>query len=454
MWIKRLKTQYPYGLNTTERRMGNAVSTYSLFDRNNRQHNRGRRKKRSERNIIQADLFIADMHKQHNINPREALRQTHNITMTTQKKNLRNIYHAMLNRNSCILDPMIRDMCIHRLNIKQTNVEPKPKITKHSMNIDYDNKHFDHIQYFKIFKINNIIKYKPHDVSKESLLPSIRYNYTTPFGLKVFNFKEAATVLLDNNHDDTKELCKCHHYKQFIDTKHKHVVNGSIDIVSNLNLKQILQQGPKFRLPKQPNIKILRYNPFDGIRTYIKRQIDKQLHNKSFWLEVQNIWTKNANNEINAITNNINNTYRSKFNFADSENKALEKLKSDFVISTVDKAGQNYSFICKHFYLSTIHRMLNDNQPNPTYIRTDLTPTEANTYITNTSFNMHNIKVSNNYNLPYIHLIPKFHKDPIDFRAIIASKHASTKPISEIVCKALKLVQENIRKYCKVIHQN
>ena len=83
------------------------------------------------------------------------------------------------------------------------------------------------------------------------------------------------------------------------------------------------------------------------------------------------------------------------------------------------------------------------------------TPAAAiNASIINACKELYRIDVKPHLNLPFVDVIPKFHKQPVGFRTIIASNKASTKPISTLVCNALKLVQRNIKKYCKVIENN
>ena len=64
-----------------------------------------------------------------------------------------------------------------------------------------------------------------------------------------------------------------------------------------------------------------------------------------------------------------------------------------------------------------------------------------------------NVKVpTDNQNLPFIYLIPKFHKKPVKFRPIIASSRAVTKKVSKIIDRCLGLCLESMEHYCRVIY--
>ena len=116
--------------------------------------------------------------------------------------------------------------------------------------------------------------------------------------------------------------------------------------------------------------------------------------------------------------------------------KELSHLHDQFVLVPVDKASKNVAIICKSFYLQIIYIEL---QSETIYKHLPLTNEEeiiqSHLNFTN-QFNCGNITSFNK--LPSIHMIPKFHKDPIKFRFIVASKKCSTTPLSSAIGKALR----------------
>jgi hypothetical protein len=67
----------------------------------------------------------------------------------------------------------------------------------------------------------------------------------------------------------------------------------------------------------------------------------------------------------------------------------------------------------------------------------------------------HNINVAKDcLQLPFIQIIPKMHKNPISFRPIISSKKCITKQLSKDIGKCLKLLLQNLTKYCNTIYKS
>ena len=126
--------------------------------------------------------------------------------------------------------------------------------------------------------------------------------------------------------------------------------------------------------------------------------------------------------------------------------KELSELHNQFVLVPVDKASKNVAIICKSFYFQIIHKEL---QSETIYKHLPLTNEEeiiqSHLFFTN-QLNCINI---NNFNqLPLIYMIPKFHKNPIKFRFIVASKKCSTTPLSSAIGKALNEVRRQRKFYC------
>ena len=66
--------------------------------------------------------------------------------------------------------------------------------------------------------------------------------------------------------------------------------------------------------------------------------------------------------------------------------------------------------------------------------------------------NANNISIPDNMmRLPKLYHIPKMHKAPPKFRYIAASKYCTTKPLSRMITKCLKLLLLQHRKYCRQI---
>ena len=126
----------------------------------------------------------------------------------------------------------------------------------------------------------------------------------------------------------------------------------------------------------------------------------------------------------------------------------LETLHNKYVIVPVDKAANNFAFICKRYYVA---RLLTEvgipNGNSQTYERLD---TDYHQIIND------NIELCKKYGfqvgekeqcLPIIYWMPKMHKNPVDARFIVASANCSTKPLSKVVSGVFKLIFMQIQNF-------
>ena len=91
-------------------------------------------------------------------------------------------------------------------------------------------------------------------------------------------------------------------------------------------------------------------------------------------------------------------------------------------MSGVDKAQNNISFTCRYYYLKNLDDELSSTN---TYVISD--KSENDIVKDHVKFcNKYDISV-NDFNLPFMHMIPKFHKPTLDFRYIAAGTKCSTK---------------------------
>ncbi len=128
--------------------------------------------------------------------------------------------------------------------------------------------------------------------------------------------------------------------------------------------------------------------------------------------------------------------------------ECLSELHEKYVIEPIDKDANNFAFICKKFYISRLLSELGVNgQPNTTYVRSDLSKSvliERNKQFSS----KFGITISEKQTeLPAMYWIPKLHKSPVGARFIVASKHCSTKPLTEAISKVFKLIFSTINSF-------
>ena len=129
----------------------------------------------------------------------------------------------------------------------------------------------------------------------------------------------------------------------------------------------------------------------------------------------------------------------------------LSRLHENFVIVPADTASNNYTFVCKRYYVDILIEELGLHllPENPTYNRTGFSTSEVLDNHTSvlTSFGIQT--TDEELDLPYIYWIPKMHKNPYKHRFIAGSSKCSTKPLSILLTKLLTHIKQGLQKYCE-----
>ena len=131
----------------------------------------------------------------------------------------------------------------------------------------------------------------------------------------------------------------------------------------------------------------------------------------------------------------------------------LSCLHENFVIVPVDKASNNYKFVCKRHYIDILIEELGLHSlpGNPTY---NLTASASEVLDSHksvlTSFGIQ--ANSEELDLPYIYWIPEMHKNPYKHRFIAGSSKCSTKPLSILLTKLLTHIKQCPQKYCETAY--
>ena len=134
--------------------------------------------------------------------------------------------------------------------------------------------------------------------------------------------------------------------------------------------------------------------------------------------------------------------------------QSFPSLHENFVIVPADKASNNYTFVCKRYYVDILIEELGLHllPGNPTYNLTDFSASEVldNHKSVLTSFGIQT--TDEELDLPYIYWIPKMHKNPYKHRFIAGSSKCSTKPLSILLTKLLTHIKQGLQKYCETAY--
>ena len=109
-------------------------------------------------------------------------------------------------------------------------------------------------------------------------------------------------------------------------------------------------------------------------------------------------------------------------------------------MTSVDKASNNISFVCRYYYHKNLENELSTTK---TYILSH--DTEDNIVKDHVRFcKKYNIPVSD-FCVPFLHMLPKFHKPTLDFRYIAAGTKSSTKVLSQFLSGVFKLIDVTLK---------
>lgn len=141
--------------------------------------------------------------------------------------------------------------------------------------------------------------------------------------------------------------------------------------------------------------------------------------------------------------------------------KYLTNLQNDFVMVPTDKASNNIAVICKKFYveqslkeLDIFHGESLVKKDGSTYVKVN---TDYKSIINRQKRYMKSQLDINDIDekFPFLYWIPKMHKKPYSKQRYIAASYAcTTKKISAILTKCLKLIEKQHRTICRQYEKN
>ena len=466
-WINILSTAFPLGLNDNIKGAGN-ISQSSIIEiyfktkitRCNRGHGKKNKIKNEKRKTKK--YKTKDEIEQVKTTLRNDFIYNKNIfyrkIKSFQQKQLLQIYNSCGKELGLFFN--VFKSYVH------TFTPGKTKLTKK----DTDNILFQFSsKALDMLEMNSVIK----DTRIQSLLPDIikpfcplkvYYKYDIPIGRRIFNYNSFLKNL-DNMQiiNIINKDCSCSH-SPYIYEPHRHVITGNLDIIPDENLRLLLSYGTKFREPT--------YLLPDDLFTSLSNDIEEFIIKKSRKYKLQTHKFEEWKNEVKRVLKNkiaffaehkpylfIKKTSILKEN---NIRKCLESLREKYIISSIDKATNNYVFICKKYYLITLMTELGIDLNT-------LVCTGNGTYqpvnnmneidIINSHYdiikNEFNITISeDNKSIPRIFWNPKLHKTPYKARYIAGSSKCTTKQISLYVNKALKVVRDYFSRYCKALYKN
>ena len=458
IWISKLQTAYPFGLNITVKGVGDfnvSQGRYQNFEgrirRKNKKHSRRKQKRLRNNNDISMD-FLKSKH----IELRDKDNYIHffkTFLYGLPRYQLQTLQQNA--RQDIMIDDRLRDlinMISHQKLFKpvQTNIKKE----RDFYHIQFRDKGLDHINISQILRNKSVTDKIPiYFIDKEP--PIIGYRFNKSIAGNIFNYKESLSEESIGKFENGDIHCNCQN-SIFKNDHYGHVITGNLEIIENTMLRNILKKGPKYRLPQRINWSEDKNHIINFLESYIENWTAKERKQGNILVKKEDLdlW---KNEILRVVDNKIS---RGKTLFKRTWSKRLDgslatelaRLKQDFVITVADKAQNNILFTCKYFYIKNLKEEL--TRPGQlTYQLSNKRQNDINKDIINFS-KCKGIKVPENMgDLPLIYWIPKMHKNPIGSRFIAGSKFCSIKMLSKYFSKALKLILQHMKLYNRTVFE-
>ena len=271
--------------------------------------------------------------------------------------------------------------------------------------------------------------------------PMLVYRYDPPIRNRLFNYQKTCDEYIEGQEEDMQ--CDCDN-SVFKDKDHNHVVTGDLNIIENPRLRDLFHKGPNYRERKPTNWNRNILCIKDEVRAFIKKWSNSTGISESCFQEWSDKVIQRVMDKIERLK--IKTKFKPTFPVLRDKDclEELNTLQDKYVLTPIDKAGNNIGFICKKFYLETIKKEVCSD----TYEVMEETSEEVMDYVREECSNV-GVPVYKSFkDLPSIHATLKMHKDPVKFRYIIGSTTSVLKPLAKQLVQILKLVMNCMRNYC------
>ena len=252
---------------------------------------------------------------------------------------------------------------------------------------------------------------------------------------------------------NTSFSCDCSS-SEFCDPHHGHVVTGNLKIIKDRKLRSLLCKGPTFREAKNAN-----WDKYlENVKSSLDACVQQWALSKKVDVEMFQGWKTNVMSDVNSKVAELRcKRFKRRRSVLNSPKikRVLEKLQEDFVFVPTDKASNNIAVVCKKFYiqksleeLGIFDESKSVKKDGSTYVAVDKSRQEIiKNHIKYTKSNLNTDDIPESF--PFLYWIPKMHKKPFSKqRFIAASFFCTTKPLSAVLTKCLKLVEKQHKIIC------
>ena len=252
--------------------------------------------------------------------------------------------------------------------------------------------------------------------------------------------------------EDNLNVCNCSK-SAFCDPHHGHIVTGNMKVIENKQLRDLMCLGPGYRESQQ-----MKWPTFlKDVKSSLKDCVDKWADRENVDSQVLMEWYNKVIEDVNKAVTRLRKKKKTPKKMvlkSPTISKLLVELQKDFVFVPTDKASNNIAVICKKFFIEQSMKeldiFLNSSEKKDTDKTYIPTKEDVNSIVSRHGRYMKTNSIEVTKDLPFLYWIPKMHKKPYSKqRYIAASARCSTKPLSAVLTKCLKLVEKQHRTMCQ-----
>ena len=312
----------------------------------------------------------------------------------------------------------------------------------------------DEIDVYSVLRDKNIVR----------SIPSRRYPEKFSVG---FTFSRTISSFVCNHNILLKSLDKqklrqllqtdCHcEGNKYCYKPSGHVITGDLSIAEDASVIDLLKEGAKYRLTEKPKRNIVVKN-FD---TLMEQIIEWIVRNEKCGKEKLKRYKDKIVELFEKKYSRVRKDDLQEYKSLTKIKKKIEFLQQKYVITTADKAPNNFIFVCKSFYVRSICQEMGislnergelDTKGNQVYLHVSNTAREiVDEQIKLFSWIQGNITEENKV-LPRLFANPKLHKNPYKFRFIAGARYSVSKSASIVLHRILVFFKEHFVKYCETI---
>ena len=456
-WMKAITSVYPFGLNNAVKGYGN-ISDWTenkMMTRENcpyfrvptetkgRRKHRGKKRRRSK---ITDDIFTETIKGMYN---ERKFRELYQMLRHASKKTLIN---ALRETDGVTADEAMRVLIcgysIGHFDWKKKETPKREKKPEINVRIEFATTKIGEINvqsFMNKTRNKNVLGYNTN-IAKEFKRPKLIYKYETPIGRKFYNYKRFLETLTDDELKNTENItCQCDEKYQKYIALDGHVITGDMNIIADNNeLRSLMKKGTNYRVNRNCMTKQQLKKFEEETEAYAKKAYCKDTDETKAADVLQ--YTKNTINYIQRNIEIIDTTYT-------REKRYKSQTMDDLICTPIDKAGNNFGFVCKRLYVNMIKKEVqpDHNSTRLTYVPMNITKKDLLRRHEMMS-RMFNVKIDpTNEQIPVLFGTPKLHKNPIKMRYIAGASRSTMKPLAITAHNMLLMMKEHFKRYCKTI---